>query len=84
MSGVQIVTDSSCDLEPAETVSLPLDIVPLSIRFGAEEFTDRQDLGVDEFYVKMAAAEELPQTACPSPAPSRRPSGPPPTAAPTP
>jgi DegV family protein with EDD domain len=41
--------------------------VPLTIRFGSEEFTDRQDLSVEDFYQRMANTEDLPQTACPSP-----------------
>jgi len=67
LSGVYIVSDSSCDLEQSETDSLNIELVPLSIRFGSEEFTDRRDLSVEEFYVRMANSDELPQTACPSP-----------------
>ena len=67
MARVYIVSDSSCDLEPGETDPLGVEIVPLSIRFGSDEFTDRRDLSVEEFYEKMANSEELPQTACPSP-----------------
>ncbi len=67
MSGVYIVSDSSCDLEQAETDSLNIEIVPLSIRFGNEEFTDRLDLSVEDFYMRMANSDVLPQTACPSP-----------------
>jgi DegV family protein with EDD domain len=67
MPGVYIVSDSSCDLEREETDSLNIEIVPLSIRFGSEEFTDRQDLTVDDFYKRMANSDVLPQTACPSP-----------------
>ena len=40
MSGAYIVSDSSCDLEQSDTDSLNVEIVPLSIRFGNEEFTD--------------------------------------------
>ena len=67
MSGVHIVTDSSCDLVPDEIKALDIEVVPLSIRFGDEEFTDRRDLSVEDFYRKMASADDLPQTACPSP-----------------
>jgi len=67
LSGVYIVSDSSCDLEQLETDPLNIELVPLSIRFGNEEFTDRRDLSVEEFYVRMANSDELPQTACPSP-----------------
>lgn len=67
MSGVHLVTDSSCDLTQDEIGGLNIEIVPLSIRFGNDEFTDRQDLTVGEFYRKMANSGTLPQTACPSP-----------------
>ncbi len=67
MSGVFIVSDSSCDLEQDDVALSNTEIVPLSIRFGDEEFTDRRDLSVDDFYKKMANCDELPQTACPSP-----------------
>ena len=67
MPGIHIVTDSSCDLVESDLDELDVEIVPLSIRFGDEEFTDGLDLTVAEFYGRMADSEELPQTACPSP-----------------
>jgi len=67
MSGVHIVSDSSCDLEQADVDPFDVEIVPLSIRFGDEEFTDRQDLGVEDFYRRMESSVDLPQTACPAP-----------------
>ncbi len=67
MPGVYVVTDSSCDLTEDQIDGLNIDIVPLSIRFGSDEFTDRQDLSVEDFYDKMAESDALPQTACPSP-----------------
>jgi len=65
--GIHIVTDSSCDLTSDELDQLEVEIVPLSIRFGSEEFTDGLDLTVAEFYSRMAQTDELPQTSCPSP-----------------
>jgi len=67
MPGVHIVTDSSSDLTQDEIGALNIEIVPLSIRFGSEEFTDGRDLSVEDFYKKMANSDALPQTACPSP-----------------
>lgn len=64
---VGIVTDSSCDLSVAEATDLNLEIVPLFIRFGTEEFVDREQLTVESFYRKMASSADLPQTAAPSP-----------------
>lgn len=64
---VRIVTDSAADLSDAEASALGIEVVPLSIRFGEEEYTDRVDLSVAEFYDKMAALDVLPETAAPSP-----------------
>lgn len=64
---VRIVTDSSADLPPADVDELGLEIVPLSIRFGTDEFTDGVDLSVEKFYEKLATTDELPETAAPSP-----------------
>jgi DegV family protein with EDD domain len=67
MAAVRIVTDSSCDLTAEEAAHLGVDIVPLSIRFGDKEFTDRVDLSVEEFYRRLNDAADLPETAAPSP-----------------
>jgi DegV family protein with EDD domain len=64
---VRIVTDSSCDLTTEEADELGIEIVPLSIRFGSEEFTDRVDLTVDEFYKRLAESSALPETSAPAP-----------------
>jgi DegV family protein with EDD domain len=64
---VRIVTDSAADLPPADVENLGIEVVPLSIRFGDKEYTDGVDLTVEDFYRKMAASNELPETAAPSP-----------------
>jgi DegV family protein with EDD domain len=64
---VRIVTDSAADLLADEVARLGVEVVPLSIRFGAEEFTDGVDLSVAEFYQRLASSADLPETAAPSP-----------------
>jgi DegV family protein with EDD domain len=64
---VRIVTDSAADLAAADAQELGVEVVPLSIRFGSEEFTDGVDLSVEQFYDKLASAADLPETAAPSP-----------------
>jgi len=64
---VRIVTDSACDLPQSVADELTITIVPLSIRFGNEEFIDRQDLTVKEFWAKSAASPVLPETSAPPP-----------------
>lgn len=64
---VRIVTDSSSDLTDDEVAMNGVEVVPLSIRFGDEEFEDRSELSVEAFYEKLTASSTLPETAAPSP-----------------
>ncbi len=64
---VRVVTDSSCDL-PAEVVAEHgIEVVPLTIRFGNEEFVDRVDLSPAQFWARCASSSTLPETAAPAP-----------------
>lgn len=67
MARVRIVTDSASDLPAALAAENGIEVVPLTIRFGAEEFTDRVDLTADEFWARCKASPTLPETAAPSP-----------------
>jgi DegV family protein with EDD domain len=62
-----VVTDSSCDLPQELVDELGIEIVPLTVRFGSEEFVDRVDLSPKEFWARCAASPVLPETAAPSP-----------------
>ena len=64
---VRIVTDSACDLSDAELEEWGIGMVPLSIRFGDEEFVDRTELSTDEFYRRLGESEHLPETSAPAP-----------------
>ena len=64
---VRIVTDSAADLPADEVAALGVEVVPLSIRFGTDEYTDGVDLSVAEFYEKLASTHALPETAAPAP-----------------
>lgn len=67
MAGVHIVTDSSCDLGEDDLAGLRIEVVPLSIRFGDDEYVDREELTVERFYTLMDSTGVLPETAAPSP-----------------
>ncbi len=64
---VRIVTDSACDLSDADLAEWGIGLVPLSIRFGDDEFVDRTELSTSEFYRRLANSEQLPETSAPSP-----------------
>ncbi len=67
LSPVRIVTDSSCDLPVEIADELGIEIVPLSIRFGDEEFIDREELTTAEFWTRCVRSPTLPETAAPAP-----------------
>jgi DegV family protein with EDD domain len=52
---VRVVTDSACDLPPALCVELGIEVVPLTIRFGADELVDRVELTNAAFWERLAA-----------------------------
>ncbi len=64
---VHVVTDSSCDLPAAIADDLDISIVPLTIRFGDEEFIDREELSNAEFWTRCVKSDTLPETAAPAP-----------------
>ncbi len=66
-SSLVIVTDSSCDLPADLADELGIVIVPLTIRFGDEEFVDREQLSTAEFWSRCVNAPTLPETAAPAP-----------------
>lgn len=64
---IRIVTDSSCDLPQTIVERHQIGVVPLTIRFGDEEFVDRDELSPAEFWARTAKSEVLPETAAPAP-----------------
>ena len=67
MARVRVVTDSAGDLTPALADEHGIVVVPLSIRFGSEEFTDGSAIPPDEFWARCAASPVLPETSAPAP-----------------
>jgi fatty acid kinase fatty acid binding subunit len=67
MERIQLVTDSACDLNPDMVEQRGVRVVPLSIRFGAEEFVDREQLSTKEFWDRVVTGSDVPETAAPAP-----------------
>lgn len=63
---IGIVTDSSCDLPAQWVEQTGAVIVPLSIRFGDEEFVDGVDLTAESFWSRLTTGGGLPETSAPS------------------
>jgi len=67
MANIQVVTDSACDLTPSIADSNDIRVVPLAIRFGAEELVDRDELSIKEFWDRVITGPHMPETAAPAP-----------------
>jgi DegV family protein with EDD domain len=63
---IRVVSDSACDLPPALCEELGIEIVPLTIRFGADELVDRVELTTAAFWERLARSTVVPETAAPS------------------
>lgn len=66
MNKINIITDSSCDLNKDIIEKYNIKIVPLNVSFGEDVYIDGE-LDKKEFYEKMKNSKELPKTSCPSP-----------------
>lgn len=59
---VHILVDSTSDLPREEAERLGVTVVPLTVRFGEEEFRDGVDLLPAEFFARLALCRDLPTT----------------------
>lgn len=67
MERIRIVTDSTADLSPQQVDHYGLEVVPLTVSFGGESFVDGPHFDRADFYRRLAASPEMPQTSQPSP-----------------
>lgn len=63
---IRIVTDSSSDLTEALASAHAIEVVPLTIRFGDDEFVDKTELTSEQFWDRLTSGQGLPETAAPS------------------
>lgn len=59
---IRIITDSTCDLSEETLARLGVERLPLIVNFGSESFRDGVDMSHEEFYRRLAQADELPTT----------------------
>lgn len=67
MKRIALVVDSLADLPPELLDKHNIHVVPIKIRFGDTEYTDRVDLDTASFYLKLAAGDDFPKTSQPPP-----------------
>lgn len=63
---VRIVVDSTSDIPQERAAGLGIEVTPLVVLFGDQEFRDGIDLTGDEFYRKLVASPTTPTTSAPS------------------
>jgi DegV family protein with EDD domain len=64
---VHLVCDSTADLGPAYYPAHDVEVVPLRIIFGDEEFRDQSEMSIGDFYRRMRAGGPHPRTSQPPP-----------------
>lgn len=64
---IGLVTDSTCDLPENALAGLGVRVVPMSIRFGTQEFLEGETLDYGEFYYLVDRLGTVPKTSQPAP-----------------
>lgn len=64
---IALITDSTCDIPNDLLAKYDIDLVPLFIIWGTEEFRDRLDIQPEQFYRRLVEDARYPTTAQPTP-----------------
>lgn len=59
---IRLIVDSMSDITQNEAAALHIEVLPLTVRFGREEFLDGVELLPEAFYARLVKAAELPKT----------------------
>jgi len=62
LSKVKIIADSMSDIPKGLQDKLNIKVIPLTVRFGDEEYKDGVDLTSEEFYKKLEESDVIPST----------------------
>lgn len=65
---IGIITDSTCDIKSEVIKKYGIEVIPLSVHFGEEEFQDGVDINPEGFFKKLNQTDKLPHTSRPAPA----------------
>lgn len=65
---IKFIVDSGSDILPAEAEELGIIHIPLTVRFGSDEYRDAVDLTHKEFYERLIESDTLPATSQITPA----------------
>lgn len=68
MNKVKVIVDSTADLTPELYKEYDMEVIPLNVNFGEENYLDNVTLTPDELYAKVKEKKTLPSSAAASPA----------------
>ncbi len=64
---IALITDSTCDIPAAWIEQYEIDVVPLTIIFGDEQFLDGIEMTAEQFYQRLPVDKNHPTTSQPTP-----------------
>jgi DegV family protein with EDD domain len=64
---IAVVVDSTADFAPGERERLGIEMVPLSVIWGADAYRDKVELQTSDFYTMLGQRKDTPTTSAPSP-----------------
>ena len=64
---IRLIVDSISDITQKEAAALQIEVLPLTVRFGREEYLDGVEIMPEEFYTRLATVTDLPKTSQLSP-----------------
>ena len=59
---IKIITDSTCDIRIKDCERMGVSLVPLRVTIDNVTYLDKFELSCEEFYEKLASAQEIPVT----------------------
>lgn len=59
---IKILVDSASDIDEKEAIELGIELIPMQVRFGEEEFLDGVNLSHREFFERLIESADLPKT----------------------
>ena len=64
---IALITDSTCDIPQNFLDQYQIEVVPLTIVWGEEQFRDGVDLEAEDFYQRLISDSVIPTTSQPTP-----------------
>ncbi len=59
---IKIITDSTSDFSLEDAQKLDIEIVPLKVNFGSDEYIDKFTISNEQFYKRLGSSDVLPTT----------------------